>query len=152
MDVTASGTNRLVLVVEDDLGSRRAMTMLFRRHGWTVNAVATMAEAKASLPSRPTCLILDLALPDGSGIDVLRHVRENNLPIRVAVVTGIDEPVTLRRVTELSPDAFFPKPIDVDELINWFSSQSDERSGILQQSRELAIQDNGLASPRGSAN
>jgi len=129
MDVTASASIRLVLIVEDDFGSRRAMAMLLGRHGWTVTAVASVAEAKASLLAGPTCLILDLVLPDGSGVSVLRHVRENNLPIRVAVVTGIDDPVTLRRVAELRPDALYRKPLDVSDLINWLSQSNGGTPG-----------------------
>jgi len=41
-----------------------------------------------SLLAGPTCLILDLVLSDGSDVSVPRHVRDNDLPIGVAVATG----------------------------------------------------------------
>src|SRR5690348_17968305 len=61
-----------VLVVEDDRGARRAMALILKRHGFAVCEAGTVAEAMAALGAKPGWVLLDLLLPDGCGIDVLK--------------------------------------------------------------------------------
>lgn len=66
----------------------------------------------ANLVWRPLCVLLDL--PDGNGVEVLRHVLAERLPVRVAVTTAASDPEMLDAVRQLEPDAFFLKPVDFD--------------------------------------
>jgi len=70
-----------VLIVEDHDGMRMALGGLFRKVGWEVVAVATVAEGLTALdrPS-PDCAIVDLQLPDGGGEAIVRKVRAAHLP------------------------------------------------------------------------
>ena len=76
------------LIVEDDLGSRTAMARILEMMGCQVSGVATVAEGIKAIEHLPDCLILDLMLPDGNGMEILRHIRQQALPIRVAILTG----------------------------------------------------------------
>jgi DNA-binding response OmpR family regulator len=108
-----------VLIVEDDNDSRDALVLLCRSIGHVCLCAANRAEALAMLVGRPPDLIvLDLMLPDGSGVEVLRVIRSHSFPARVAVVTGAD-PAVLDEVTRLKPDAVFRKPADFAELKAW---------------------------------
>jgi DNA-binding NarL/FixJ family response regulator len=71
----------------------------------------------------PQILILDLALPDGNGIDLLAEVRRARRPITVAVVTGVTDKLKLHEVTAWKPDAIFGKPVDVDDFDDWLVKQ-----------------------------
>jgi CheY-like chemotaxis protein len=83
-------------------------------------AVSTVAEALVQLKeTKPDCLILDLILPDDNGLTVLRSLRNEGLPIKVAVVTAIQGARELNEVKRLAPDAIFQKPIDVMSLAGW---------------------------------
>jgi DNA-binding response OmpR family regulator len=71
---------RRILLVEDDGPTRRALRGILMRMGWEVGVADTVSKAIAQLRLRPapTCLILDLMLPDGRGEEVLEFVREQS--------------------------------------------------------------------------
>jgi DNA-binding response OmpR family regulator len=101
-----------VLIVEDDAASCGALLRILEHRGWVVTVAQTVAEAMESLDPPPHCILLDLMLPDGGGEDVLRKVRDEELPTKVAVVTGTSDPVRLAMVKGMDPDALFQKPLD----------------------------------------
>jgi two-component system response regulator CssR len=105
-----------ILVVEDDAASCDALLRLLEHRGWVISVAKSVAEAMESLDPPPHCILLDLTLPDGGGEDVLRKVRGENLPTRVAVCTGTSDPVRLAMVKGMDPDALFRKPIDFDAV------------------------------------
>src|SRR4051794_21516542 len=103
-----------ILVVEDDPASRDALLRLIDHRQWVITVAKTVAEAMEALNPPPHCILLDLKLPDGEGEDVLRKVRQDDLPTRVAVITGTEDSVRLALVKGMNPDALFVKPIDFD--------------------------------------
>src|SRR5690242_4139813 len=105
MDAFAPPATRSALIVEDNSVARRALSLIVRQMGWHVIAAATLAEAIERLADEPEAVLLDLMLPDGSGAQVLRHIREQGLPFRVAVTTGTSDEHMLREVEGLKPDA-----------------------------------------------
>src|SRR5690242_2597654 len=106
---SAPPSPKRVLIVEDNQVARRALSALVRQLGWQVTAAATLREAMARLDERPDCVLLDLMLPDGSGADVLRRVRAEQLPVRVAVTTGTSDEHILNEVEHLRPDSVHRK-------------------------------------------
>lgn len=108
-----------VLVVEDDPSSRRALTLLLQLKGFELTVAGNVAEALRQLEWNPTCVLLDLMLPDGNGAVVLQHIRTRRLPIRVAVTTGASNWEAL--LDPLQPDALFPKPLDFNRVVDWLS-------------------------------
>jgi len=113
------------LIVEDDAASRHAVQKLLTRSGYNIACAATLAEAETKLPMRPRCLILDLHLPDGSSVALMQKIRAEGLPIRVALTTGSTEPALLGAMMRLKPDAFFRKPYNITELLNWLDNVSE---------------------------
>jgi CheY-like chemotaxis protein len=111
-----------VLVVEDDALTHTTLAMVLEQSGYPVEAVGTVAAALARLP-HAQCVVLDLNLPDGNGVEVLRRARALGLPARIAVHTGVADPALLNEVRALKPDALFVKPFDPDELIAWLARQ-----------------------------
>ena len=119
----SSGNTRLrTLVVEDDATSRDALLRILGMLGYEAAGATTVAEGlQAALTTRPACLILDLMLPDGNGMEILRRIRAENLPIRVAVLTGADRPM-VEQAAQLRPDALFTKPVDLTQLLTWLKA------------------------------
>ena len=108
--------------MEDDEASRRLLARLIRGAGHETSTAGTLAEGIAKLDGwRPECLILDLMLPDGPGTAILQRIRSEGLPVRVAVASGAHGPL-LAQAQALAPDAFFPKPINVEQLTVWLGA------------------------------
>jgi len=105
-----------LLLVEDDPATSHALRALLARKGWDVQVASTLAEAQRQLENHPDWLVLDLMLPDGDGMSLLKKVRDERLNVRVAITTGTSDPARLRKVRELRPDLVLFKPIDLDEL------------------------------------
>lgn len=112
---TVSGKLRLLLV-EDDFATLQALRLLLSRAGWNVEVASTLAQALRRLESCPDWLVIDLMLPDGDGTALLKKVRDENMDVRVAVITASSDSARLRIVNELKPDLVLIKPIDLDVL------------------------------------
>jgi CheY-like chemotaxis protein len=107
-----------VLLVEDDPIAREAMVTMLELVHCRVTAVATLMEGFEKLESDPPeVLILDLMLPGGDGIELLRRVRDRRLDTRVIVTTGKDRG-QLAEVRAMKPFAIIRKPINfMDKLV-----------------------------------
>jgi DNA-binding response OmpR family regulator len=108
----------MLLLVEDDAASARALTLILRRCGWQVDVVDTVGGALSYLESHtPAAVLLDLMLPDGSGTTVLRWIRERGLKVPVTITTASSDPGPLNEAHALGVRAIVRKPIDVAELL-----------------------------------
>jgi two-component system, NarL family, response regulator DevR len=101
---------RLALVVEDHIVTRRALCSLLASVGIESIAAGTVAEAVALLERRPACIVLDLLLPDGTGLDVMLAVRRMGLQTRIVISTGAGDPDLLGAALALGPEALLQKP------------------------------------------
>jgi DNA-binding response OmpR family regulator len=108
-----------VLVVEDDLDSYDALARILKHVGYDTLSAATLAEGEELLAQSPRFVVLDLMLPDGNGKDLLQQVRDQQLPIKVAVITAMSDNEVLEDVRRLKADGLFLKPLDVPRLLAW---------------------------------
>lgn len=115
-----SGVNgkRRALVVDDHDGTRDVMRRLLELHGYEAHGARTLAEAQGKLECCDLVL-LDVRLPDGNGIDLLRRIRASKSTAKVAVTTGITEPHLLKEIHDERPDAVFTKPLLFSDLLAW---------------------------------
>jgi len=106
-----------VLVVDDEPQIVRGLKIILRSAGYAVEAAETMAEAMAALGSRPPdALVLDLVLPDGSGVDLVEEIRRwSQLPVLVLSAVG-DEREKVRAL-DAGADDYVTKPFGTDELL-----------------------------------
>lgn len=112
------------MIVEDDNASRTAMRYLLAHHGWQTSDAANLSAGAELLQSfAPHILVLDLMLPDGDGVELLRRIRAQSLPIHVAVITGIGDQDALDQVKQLKPDILFRKPINVHAFLQWLDAE-----------------------------
>lgn len=90
---------------------------ILKRLGFAPLEAGTVREAVGYLTAPPQWILLDLMLPDGSGVDVLRKVRAERLPSRVCVISGCD-PSVLQTARAAGADHVLTKPLDVSRLID----------------------------------
>lgn len=110
------------VIVDDDASCRSLLDKFLRMRGHVPACAASLAEAREMLSAKCKRVILDLNLPDGNGTELLRHIRQSDLPIKVAVTTGMSDRLIMAEVSQLQPDAFFVKPVDLMELMTWVKS------------------------------
>jgi len=106
-----------VLVVEDDPQMQRLLRSQLSARGFTVEIVATGAEAIDRIATtEPAIVLLDIGLPDTGGLEVCRQVREwSSIP--VILVTAADTPQMKVSGLELGADDYLTKPFHVGELV-----------------------------------
>ena len=106
-----------VLVVDDEPQILRGLKVVLRQAGFEVDTAATKAEALDRVAVRPPeMLVLDLILPDGSGVEVCEEVRGwSQLPIVVLSAVG-DEREKVRAL-DAGADDYLTKPFGADELL-----------------------------------
>ena len=107
----------LVRVVDDELQILRARQTNLRGAGYEVATASTAAEALSAAAMRPPdAVILDLVLPDGSGVDVCRELRSwSSAPVLVLSVVG-DEAEKVAAL-DAGADDYVQKPFGIDELL-----------------------------------
>lgn len=106
-----------ILIVEDDEMLRDGLTVGLRLAGFSPDAVESCADARAALETDAfEGIVLDLMLPDGSGLDLLRELRGAGNETPVLVLTARDQ--LGDRVTGLDAgaDDYLGKPFELDEL------------------------------------
>jgi two-component system KDP operon response regulator KdpE len=106
-----------VLVVDDEPQIVRGLRVVLRKAGYEVEAAASKQLALDALSVRPPdAMVLDLVLPDGSGVDVCTEVRRwSKLPIIVLSAVG-DEREKVRAL-DAGADDYITKPFGTDELL-----------------------------------
>jgi FixJ family two-component response regulator len=108
----------MISVVDDEAPVRKALGRLLRAAGFDVETFASGREFLDSLDDqRPDCTILDLHLPELSGLDVQQRLAEENIPLPCIVITGKDEPGVAERVLAHGAVAYLKKPLDAEALL-----------------------------------
>jgi two-component system phosphate regulon response regulator PhoB len=109
-----------VLVVEDELDLQRVLVYNIELAGHDVMATAKVGEAlRIVREHRPDVVVLDLMLPDGSGIDVCRAIKEDatSRDTSVIVVTARSDEIDRVVAFELGADDYVTKPFSMRELV-----------------------------------
>ncbi len=106
-----------ILVVEDDPILSDGLKAGLGLGGATVDCVATCADAEAALATSAfSAIVLDLMLPDGSGLDVLRGLRRRKDRTPVVLLTALDAVADRIAGLDGGADDYLGKPFDLDEL------------------------------------
>ena len=106
-----------VLVVEDDAVLQNGLTVGLGIHGISADAVGTCADALAALATTTfDGVVLDVMLPDGSGFDILRELRQRNDTVPVLLLTARDSVADRIRGLDDGADDYLGKPFDLDEV------------------------------------
>ncbi|NTY59790.1 response regulator transcription factor [Mycolicibacterium sphagni] len=114
----ADGNPITVLVVDDETVLAEMVSMALRYEGWNIATAADGASAiTAARSSRPDAVVLDIMLPDMSGLDVLRKLREQNPQLPVLLLTAKD--AIEDRIAGLTAggDDYVTKPFSIEEVV-----------------------------------
>ena len=109
-----------ILVIEDEPDIRRNLEYNLGREGFNASSVGSLDEADEKLKSKKFDLILlDLMLPDGSGLDLCKKIKSNSETeaTPIIILTAKDDEVDKVVGFELGADDYVTKPFSVRELI-----------------------------------
>ena len=126
------------LIVDDELNIRKVLRVILEENNLEVNEAATVAESVATIKDNYFDMaVVDLRLPDGSGINVLKTIKENSPDTVVLVITAFASTETAVETMKAGAYDYVTKPFNVDEIRIILKNISDK---ILLENRVKELQ------------
>jgi len=136
---TSLTTPPVVFVIDDDISVRESLELLFLSAGRRVESFGSAAEFLERLPAQgPSCLVLDLKLPDLSGLDLQRHLAAGGTgaTIPIIFITGFGDVPTSVCAMKAGAVEFLTKPFDDDALLGAVEDALNSSSAALAAETE----------------
>jgi two-component system response regulator VicR len=129
--------SKKVLLVDDDKNTRLAISSGLRKEGFLVCEVEGVKKAFIAIrKNRPDVVVLDLSLPDGDGLDLIKEIRKNDtLPVIVCSGRNSENEKVLG--LELGADDYITKPLSIKEMASRIRT-------VLRRGSSLPVQPNNL--------
>jgi DNA-binding NtrC family response regulator len=107
-----------ILVIDDEIEIRESLEALLQMEGYEVDLAQNAAEGERRLESRAYDLVLlDLMMPDKSGMEVLRDVRERDRHTPIFMITAYGTVEAAVQAVKLGANDYLPKPWDNEKLL-----------------------------------
>jgi len=133
-----SETAPIVFVVDDDISVRESLELLIRHEGWQPRLFSS-AKDFLVLPrtSSPSCLVLDVNLPDLNGLDLQKRVAADRINMPIIFITGYgDIPMTVRAMRAGAIE-FLTKPFGDDVLLSAIRHALQRSRTALEREAEM---------------
>jgi FixJ family two-component response regulator len=129
-----------VFVVDDDVSVRESLELLIRHEGWQPEMFATAGEFLARPPVfAPSCLVLDVTLPDLNGLELQQRVAVDRVDIPIIFITGYgDVPMTVQAMKAGAVE-FLTKPFGDDVLLAAIRSAIARSTTALAREAEMQV-------------
>jgi FixJ family two-component response regulator len=129
-----------VFVVDDDVSVRESLQLLIRTEGWKPQTFASAQEfldhPRAFVPS---CLVLDVSLPDLNGLDLQKRVADERTDMPIIFITGYgDVPMTVQAMKAGAVE-FLTKPFSDDVLLSAVRGALERSRVALSQEAEMRV-------------
>ena len=122
-----------ILVVDDDSASIEAVIEVLEREGYDLSAASGGHEALRMLASEDIDVVItDEKMPDLSGIDLLKHIKDNYPYTQVIILTGYGSIDSAVQATKAGADGYLEKPIQINILRQTAKNALEKRSLFLQ--------------------
>jgi FixJ family two-component response regulator len=128
----------VVFVVDDDISVRESLELLIRFAGWQPQTFAS-AQAFLSRPRVfvPSCLVLDVTLPDLNGLDLQKRIAADRIDMPIIFITGHgDVPMTVRAMKAGAVE-FLTKPYGDDVLLSAIQQAIERSRAALRREAEM---------------
>jgi len=128
----------VVFVVDDDISVRESLELMIRWAGWQPETFASAREF-LSRPRvlAPSCLVLDVNLPDLNGLDLQKRVAGDRIDMPIIFITGYgDVPMTVRAMKAGAVE-FLMKPFSDDVLLNAIRHAIERSHAVLGHEAEI---------------
>ena len=107
-----------ILIVEDERKVGEFIVRAIEEHKHTAHLACTCEDARHAIAATPyDAVILDLGLPDGDGLDLLRNWRDSRVMVPVLILSARDTLTDRIRGLDIGADDYLPKPFSVEEML-----------------------------------
>jgi len=124
-----------ILIVDDEENIGRSLKLILEREGYAVTVCLSVAEARAH-PHRPDAYLVDVRLPDGSGIDLLRWLRSNDVDAPILMISGHGTIADAVEATRAGAFDFLEKPLGREKVLLSLKHALDQ-SRLREENRRL---------------
>jgi FixJ family two-component response regulator len=130
----------VVFVVDDDVSIRESLELMISSAGWKPQLFASAKEfLSRQRESAPSCLVLDVNLPDLNGLDLQKHLTANRISMPIIFITGYgDVPMTVRAMKAGAVE-FLTKPFSDDALLGSIRHAIERSRTALGHEAEIRI-------------
>jgi len=126
----------IVFVVDDDISIRESLEPMIRSFGWEPECFASaQAFLERPQPSTPSCLLLDLQLPDLHGLDVQQRIIVDHAEMPIIFITGYGDVPSTVKAMKAGAAEFLTKPFEEGVLVGAIR-QALERSRVALASQD----------------
>ena len=125
--MAATLSDQSILIVEDQEGPRRALMMILSSFYRIYTAETASAALKIIIDSPIDLILMDVGLPDYSGIELLRRVRASGRDVKVIVMTGGASIESAEEVLRLGAVAYLLKPFNFQEVLTLVENALTEK-------------------------
>lgn len=123
MAASSSLNNAQILVIDDEPDLRTLYELALQREGYQVSSAGTLAQAHQTLDKQIFDIIItDMRLPDGSGLDVLQHIRKCQRKERCVVITAYGSAENAVESLKAGAFDYLTKPVDLKQFRTVISS------------------------------
>jgi len=115
-----------IILVDDEDHFRARLARAFINRGYTVYQAANADEAlKTIKENSPAWALVDLKMPEKSGLDLIREAKGFMPTLKIVVLTGYGSIATATEAIKLGAHYYLPKPADVNDILNAFERDAD---------------------------
>jgi FixJ family two-component response regulator len=134
----ATSATPIVFVVDGDPAVRESLELLIRSAGWE-SAIFASAQDFLSHPRgfSPSCLILDVALPDLSGLDLQTRIAADRVDMPIIFITGYGDVPTTVKAMKAGAVEFLTKPFSDDLLLSAIGNAIARSQDVFGREKEL---------------
>jgi FixJ family two-component response regulator len=133
-----SRSTPIVFIVDDDVSVRESLELLVRSAGWQPETFASAQEFLARPRAlAPSCLVLDVSLPDLNGLDLQKRVAADRVDMPIIFITGYgDVPMTVQAMKAGAAE-FLTKPFSDEVLLSAIRNAIDRSRNALGREAEI---------------
>lgn len=129
-----------ILLVEDDLNTRLGLSEILREDGYDVEVAEDAASAFNKMETGIDLILSDFRLPDISGIELHKRIRESHPDVRTIIMTAYSSPELYQQAKNVGVLRWITKPLNIEQLLLFI------REALKEQEFNFNVKDHGTSS------
>lgn len=134
-------TNNKILIVDDDAALRESMVSILECDGYTIDVAKNGYEAEIKIKNNNYNLVLlDIRLPDTTGIDLLSKINKSTPHIKKIILTGFPDTDSAIKSVNEKADAYLVKPFEPEKLLQVIHENLEQQKEELKYTQEKVLE------------